>query len=178
MRHVLLNSLARYQKSSLCFASEQDMVDRFVAFVKKNEHCFERSNKGHVTGSAWIINHEGTHALLTHHKKFNGWFQLGGHADGDPDIKAVALKEAEEESGMHGFKFIIEDIFDIDIHPIPSACEYHYDVRYILRAAKDARIVVSEESHDVAWIPFEKLAEIAPFDSIERMYQKSKTLLS
>ena len=38
--------------------------------------------------------------MLTHHKKLGCWLQPGGHADGDSDVAAVSLREAEEESGL------------------------------------------------------------------------------
>ena len=71
-------------------------LDRFIKFIEQNPNCFERSNKGHITGSAWIVNHDNSKVLLTHHRKLNLWLQLGGHADGEPDTKAVSLKEAQE----------------------------------------------------------------------------------
>jgi len=51
---------------------------------------------GHITASAWVVDRAGTMALLTHHRKLGRWLQLGGHADGDPDVRRVALREAME----------------------------------------------------------------------------------
>src|SRR5215510_11521790 len=90
-------------------------------FVAANPNCFERSLQiGHVTGSAWIVDLDRTHALLTHHRKLNKWLQLGGHADGDPDILRVALREAREESNLDAIRPVSENIFDVDIHVIPA----------------------------------------------------------
>src|SRR5689334_8610797 len=55
---------------------------------------------GHLTGSAWLVSADGERVLLTHHRKLDRWLQLGGHADGDADLARVALREAEEESGL------------------------------------------------------------------------------
>jgi 8-oxo-dGTP pyrophosphatase MutT (NUDIX family) len=50
---------------------------------------------GHLTASAWVVNPVKTHVLLTHHRKFICWLQLGGHVDeGDESLLTAALREA------------------------------------------------------------------------------------
>jgi len=71
--------------------------------VEAHADCLLRSClTGHLTGSAWIVSPDRQRTLLTHHGKLDRWLQLGGHADGDPDLLAVALREAREESGLTG----------------------------------------------------------------------------
>ena len=116
------------------YRNESQMIERFIAFVSSNEDCFERALKeGHVTGSAWVVNRDGTRVLLTHHKKLNKWLQLGGHADGDSDVLWVAMREVAEESGIEAVELVGDGIFDVDIHLIPARRDepehYHYDVR-------------------------------------------------
>lgn len=171
---LLVQELKKFQCSQLCTIEEQNKISQFLQFVETNPQCFERANKGHITSSIWIVNHERTHALLTHHKKFDLWVQLGGHNDGHDDCKQVAAQEALEESGILGLKFLSEDIFDIDIHAINSACTYHYDVRYLMQAPKDSNFIVSEESINLAWVPFEKISEQTLFASVLRMNEKFK----
>ena len=66
---------------------ERITVDHVTQFVRANPDCFERSCRdGHVTGSAWILSHDRTQFLLTHHKKLGRWLQLGGHAAGEHDL--------------------------------------------------------------------------------------------
>ncbi len=80
---------------------EAAMVQATSEFVRSNPDALLRSNLGgHLTGSAWIVDRAHIWTLLTHHRKLDKWLQLGGHADGDPDLLAVALREAEEESGL------------------------------------------------------------------------------
>ncbi len=117
--------------------SESATIDRFEAFVGSEPHCFQRNCwAGHVTGSAWIVNAQQTHVLLTHHRKLNRWLQLGGHSDGDGDPLRVACREAEEESGLAVAPVSIL-LFDIDIHLIPARkddpAHHHFDARYALR---------------------------------------------
>lgn len=176
-RTDLLQQLEAYSKSSLITSQEKVTLDRFFDFVTNNEHCFERGNPGHITSSAWLINAQKTHALLTHHKKFNEWMQLGGHNDGNFDCKSVALQEGVEESGITALSFVYPGIFDIDIHAIPSACLYHYDVRYVLQAPENSVYNVSEESHDLAWVSFDKMYEYTSNASVLRMNEKCKSFL-
>ena len=90
-RNKILELLKKYK---LSYPDENSTTNRFLTFVKENSDCFERSLlKGHLTGSAWVLNADKTHVLLTHHKKLNKWLQLGGHADGETDILNVALRE-------------------------------------------------------------------------------------
>ena len=155
----------------------------FLSFIYANDKCFDRSLlEGHVTGSAWIINECRDKALLTHHKKLDRWLQLGGHADGEPDIVKVSTNEAVEESGLSSLKLFSTDIFDLDIHPIPEhkgiPKHLHYDVRFLFIADEDENLIVSNESKNLNWIPFNKLQEYTQNnESILRMAKKSKEIL-
>jgi 8-oxo-dGTP pyrophosphatase MutT (NUDIX family) len=126
------------------------VVERFLAFVREHEHCFERECfPGHVTGSAWLVNGAGTHVLLTHHKKLGRWLQLGGHADGETDPLVAATREAEEESGLV-VEPVREAVFDVDIHEIPARgpdpLHLHYDVRFALRCRENEDFRVSDST--------------------------------
>jgi 8-oxo-dGTP pyrophosphatase MutT (NUDIX family) len=173
-RKLLLDQLSAY---AAAHPAETETITRFQDFVTSHEDCFERSlNIGHITGSAWIVSADGSETLLTHHRKLNCWLQLGGHADGDPDVAAVALKEACEESGLDEFEALDHTIFDLDIHRIPArkneAEHLHYDVRYLLRATGNTDFTVSEESHDLRWVPIEQVQDLTTEESMLRMVRK------
>lgn len=173
-REHLLAQLESYQPSD---PYENQMREKTIAFVRENEDCFQRSLViGHVTGSAFIVNFERTHILLTHHKKLNRWLQLGGHADGEGDILNVALREAEEESGLKDVKPISRDIFDVDVHVIPARKNetehYHYDIRYLCEADSHIPLTISDESHDLVWVPVNSVLNYSEEQSILRMVYK------
>lgn len=135
-------------------AARED-VRTFQTFLDGAPDVFQRWHPpGHFTGSAWLVSADGARVLLTHHRKLGRWLQLGGHADGDPDLAAVALREAHEESGLTGLR-VDPAIFDIDRHRIPARGDqpehWHYDVRYVVMAGTNERFVVSDESHALAW---------------------------
>ena len=162
------DSRASLCKALLLFAKkhpeQQKTADRMLRFITSAPDCFERSHaEGHITGSAWLVNPSGDKALLTLHHKLQRWMQTGGHADGDAAPLRVALREAEEESGIYGIQPVSTEIFDIDIHLIPARsakgepAHYHYDVRYLLRAPHE-EFVVSDESDALAWWSAEDFA--------------------
>jgi 8-oxo-dGTP pyrophosphatase MutT (NUDIX family) len=133
---------------------------------------------GHITGSAWIVDEDKSHVLLVHHAKLNKWLQPGGHADGDENILQVALREAEEETGIKNLSLLKAEIFDLDIHTIPSRNDFpehlHYDVRFAFTASKDDELKVSHESHDLQWVKIDQVPVYTQFNkSIERMVEKT-----
>ncbi len=165
----LIDSYARHH------VDEAETVARFVQFVEGYEQCFERDCwAGHVTGSAWVVDPEGSHVLLTHHKKLDIWVQLGGHSDGDPDTPSVAQREAEEEGGVP-VEMVSADIFDLDIHEIPARksdpAHFHFDVRFAFRA-QHRDYVVSEESNNLAWVDIADLESVSEETSLLRMKNK------
>ncbi len=178
MHESLAEALARYRRR---WPDEFGAVDPFDALLREpdagsaNPYMRERL-AGHFTGSAWMVDITGTRTLLTHHRKLDRWLQPGGHADGERDLRAVALKEAEEETGLRDL--VAEgDIFDLDRHWIPERREvpghWHHDVRYVVRATGSEDFVVSDESHALAWRDVREVAQDASMDpSLRRMARK------
>ncbi|MES2504775.1 MAG: NUDIX hydrolase [Myxococcota bacterium] len=159
--------------------SEQERLNKqaMLDFARQHADCFSRNNLvAHFTGSAWLLDRSGENALLLHHRKLDRWFQLGGHADGDTDLARVALKEAQEESGIQGIGFVQPGIFDLDIHEIPANAKeprhFHYDVRFLLQVTSDELLVQNAESKELRWVS--KNVNDLPTDnlSVVRMFHK------
>jgi len=173
-RTQLLELIADYR---LRYPLEIETTGRLERFVRENPDCFSRELlAGHVTGSAWIIDESASRTLLTHHKKLNKWLQPGGHADGMSDVAEVALKEATEESGLSALHLPSSAILDIDIHRIPARKNepehFHYDCRFLIQCGSDDHYVISEESHDLAWVPIAGLSQYTDEHSVTRMADK------
>lgn len=157
---------------------EAATVEEFLALLRDRQDPFVRERlAGHFTGSAWVVSADGRRTLLTHHRTLDRWLQPGGHADGDTDLARVALREAVEETGVHGLRLEDGTVFDLDRHWIPGRGDvpghWHYDVRYVVRAGTDERYVVSAESHDLAWREVTALlADPGSDRSMRRMAQK------
>ena len=159
------------------YPQETPAVERYIDFVAGHRDCFERSQlAGHVTGSAWLVNANGTHVLLTHHRKLNRWLQLGGHADGHTNVLDVALREACEESGINEIRVLDTKLFDIDIHEIPARknepTHLHYDARFALQVSGSDSFTISDESHALKWIEISELTQHTDDVSMLRMAEK------
>ena len=179
-RQPLLSLLADYTPS---VGEENAMWQSVKEFVALQPRCFERTlTIGHVTGSAWIVSPDRSVVLLMHHAKLNRWFQPGGHCDGDPKVLAVALKEAQEETGIAQLSPVSQAIFDIDVHLIPSRGNepehLHYDIRFLFEADPSASIQNNAESKEVRWIPLEKVARFNDSESILRMVRKTTSFFN
>ncbi|MDH5301384.1 MAG: NUDIX hydrolase [Gammaproteobacteria bacterium] len=179
-RADLLNRLRHYRTS---FMEEAAMVDRTWQFVLQHENCFDRQlAHAHVTGSAWIINPSHTHALMLHHKKLNRWLQPGGHADGDPDILQVVLKETSEETGiaLENITLVSDNIFDVDIHTVHQSVHdnrhEHHDIRFLLMIDDRLPIPGNSESNQVAWVPLAHVSRYNNARSLYRLVNKTRAL--
>jgi 8-oxo-dGTP pyrophosphatase MutT (NUDIX family) len=175
-RQSIVSELKRYHSS---FKEEILFVTEFLELLK-HPQAFQRDNlPGHITGSAWILDQSRQSVLLVHHGTLNKWLQPGGHADGEENVLNVALREADEETGLKNFLLLQENIFDLDIHPIPARKGFpdhlHYDIRFLFEASKKERVIVSEESHDVDWVHLADLGKLTGNNpSVMRMATKSK----
>lgn len=176
-RGKLQIALQQYRTS---YSAEQSFIPLFLSLLE-SDASFQRTHiPGHITGSAWIVDRNREYVLLTHHAKLNKWLQPGGHADGDEHVLRVALREAEEETGVKNFSILHEGIFDIDIHPIPERKDMvahdHYDIRFLVEADRLEPLIITEESHDLAWIKIKELANYNDSPSLGRMAEKVKRL--
>ena len=182
-RAVLLDSLDAYGR---LHPDEEIRVTRIRRFVDQHRDCFERSClTGHITASSWIESAERDCFLLVRHRQLGTWLQLGGHADGETDTAAVALREAREESGLDDFRFVPGRgggrlPFDVDVHRIPAtasvAAHDHYDIRYLLQAEKLGPLRVSAESDEVRWFGYEEADAVLHEESLRRMARKAHLL--
>ena len=177
-RDDLLEKLNRYQPAD---ASEHADLDRVLQFVCEHPTCFESHHPpGHFTGSAWLLDSTGKRVLLTLHGKLGKWLQLGGHADGDGDLLAVALRESREESGIDAIEPISEEIFDLGVHETPGhdgmAEHLHFDIRFLLRCRESDRFVVSDESHALSWFTPDQVDAMDADESVLRMNKKWKLI--
>ena len=82
------------------------------------------------------------HVLLLFHAKVQRWLQPGGHADGDGNLAHVALREAEEETGIVGLR-VVTPAIDLDVHMFHNAAgtepdHLHLDVRHLVLAPAGA----------------------------------------
>lgn len=174
----LVEELASYRPAD---EREAAMTAEIIAFLRAHGDAYERTQRlGHITASAWIVDVDRTHALLTHHRKLGRWLQLGGHVDGERDTRAAALREAREESGLAAIVPLTAGIYDVDVHVIPArhdeAEHKHYDIRFAFEANRFAPLIVSDESHALAWVELSELERDEADESVTRLARKTQHL--
>jgi 8-oxo-dGTP pyrophosphatase MutT (NUDIX family) len=182
MDHPYPNLSLAFARYAARFPGEPDLA-RFDDWLAGEPRPFHRETAaGHFTASAWLVSADGERVLLMHHRKLQRWLQLGGHADGEAELATVALREAEEESGLVDLD-VLPDIFDMDLHTIPARRDepehWHYDVRYVVVARGSEAFTLNEESLELAWRPVKELATDPSADeSLRRMATKWVALRS
>ena len=124
---------------------------------------------GHLTGSAFVLDHAKEKVLLLHHQRLNRWLQPGGHGEGETEPVQIALREVAEETGLTaadlsalgGGPLGEAKLFDVDIHPIPGRmhepAHQHLDLRFAFVARAGAEPRLSSESRALAWLPLEQV---------------------
>ncbi len=135
---------------------------QILAFIDEHPDALHRSClAGHLTGSAVVIDPSTRQVLLLFHAKVRRWLQPGGHADGDGNLARVALREAEEETGIAGLRVAVPAV-DLDVHTFHNAVRrepdhLHLDVRHLVVAPPGAVAVTNHESEGARWLPVAEL---------------------
>ena len=165
--------------------NEQEVTDKatFLALLSEGQDLSHRDNLlAHLTASAWVVNPERNKVLMAYHNLYNSWAWLGGHADGDFNLAAVAEKEAREETGIQDVKLVSDDILSLEILTVNGhekkgkyvPCHLHLNCTYLLEADPNAPIRAKEdENSQVGWIDFVDIGNKStePW-FVERIYSK------
>lgn len=165
--------------------NEQERQDQAVilAFLDKNPDAFYRTNLlAHMTASAWVVNPQRTRTLMVYHRLYDSWSWTGGHADGEEDLLAVALREVREETGVQSLFPVTEDIYSLEVLTVDGHEKHgkfvpshlHLNLTYLLEAEEDQPLRVCEaENSGVAWFSLADAlsASTEPW-FVERIYKK------
>ena len=143
--------------------NEQEDRDRaeLLRRLKSGEELFSRENtSAHLTASAWVVSPWRDQVLMAYHNLYDSWAWLGGHADGERDLLAVALREVREESGLAEVRPVSPDIFSLEILTVDGhekrgvyvSSHLHLNVTYLLEADPAAAIRCKpDENSRVSW---------------------------
>jgi 8-oxo-dGTP pyrophosphatase MutT (NUDIX family) len=159
--------------------TETGFLAETIRFVEQHEDFWQRTTReGHLTGSAWVLSPDRSQVLLIHHTKLDRWFQPGGHAgDTDDSLLETARREAMEECGLPELQHVQEEIFDIDVHPIPEKgaepAHLHYDIRFLFRVENRNNHARDEtETKGMKWVNLAELTKKNVPSSLRRMAHK------
>ena len=165
--------------------NEQERQDQVLIldFLRKNPDAFYRTNLlAHMTASAWVVNPQRSKVLMVYHRLYDSWSWAGGHADGEEDLLAVALREVREETGVQRLRPVTEEIYSLEVLTVDGHEKHgryvpshlHLNVTYLLEAEEDQPLRVCEaENSGVAWFSLADAlsASTEPW-FIERIYKK------
>lgn len=176
----IYEEIARYQPFN-----EQEARDKalILRFLEQNEDAFLRENRiAHMTASAWVVNPGRDKVLMVYHKIYDSWSWTGGHADGEEDLLAVALREVTEETGVTHVRPVSKDIFSLETVTVDGhekrgeyvSSHLHLNVTYLLEADDTEPLRICEdENKGVAWFSLEgALAASTEPWFVKRIYGK------
>lgn len=165
--------------------NEQEETDRRIILEYVDQYpdtVLTRQNEyAHITSSGFVVNRDATRVLMAHHNIFKVWAWTGGHADGDPDLLAVALREAGEETGVAHIRPLSPAIASLDILPVWGhvkrgryvAAHQHLNVSYLLLADESDPLTAREgENTGAAWLPADRLTQLTNEWEMDHVYLK------
>jgi len=165
--------------------NEQEERDKaqMLQFMSCNPNCLSRKNQvAHFTASMWTVNKEHTKTLMVYHNIYDSWSWIGGHADGEEDLYAVAFRELQEETGVKNVMVKDRQIFSLETLTVNGHVKkgvyvpshLHFNVTYLTEAEESERLTVNEkENQAVRWWTFEEALEAStePW-MVENVYKK------
>lgn len=165
--------------------NEQEARDKaqILRFLEHNPDAFLRSNTmAHMTASAWVVNAARDRVLMVYHRLYDSWAWTGGHADGETDLLAVALREAREETGVEHLRPASREIYSLEVLTVDGhlkrgayvSSHLHLNVTYLIEAdERDPLRVCEAENTAVRWFTLEDAlrASTEPW-FVERIYRK------
>jgi len=175
----MLESIARYVPYN-----EQEKKDKEVIIhcTKVFEDVLTRNNEvAHFTSSAFAVNKAKDKVLVIHHNIYNSWSWIGGHADGEKDLLAVALKELKEETGVKSIHPVSSDIYSLDVLTVLGHTKrgnyvsphLHLSIAYLIEVDEsDILMVKEDENSGVKWIPIDQLNIYSTETHMHKVYDK------
>ena len=164
---------------------EQEARDQqqMLRFMQENPDCLSRENlTGHFTASVWVVNPSRTKVLMAYHRIYDSWAWIGGHADGEENLQAVAMRELREETGVKHARLVSGEIFSLETLTVNGhekrgvyvPCHLHFNVTYLAEAEESETLAVCEaENTAVRWFPVaEALAASTEPWMVQRVYAK------
>jgi 8-oxo-dGTP pyrophosphatase MutT (NUDIX family) len=162
--------------------AEADDLARIRAFVDLHAQPFDRAiTQGHLTASAMVLTADGERVLLLFHEKLRRWLQPGGHAEpGETQGEAIALREAQEETGLTGLALHPDAPrpLDVDVHDIPARkgepAHEHLDLRYLVTADDSTLRPAAGETRRVRWFTWDELPALDLDHGLRRALAKAR----
>ena len=165
-----MEKLRKEIETYLPFNEQEEQDQRqFLRLLEHMPDLLTRENDvAHITVSAWIVNLDRTKVLMAYHNIYQSWAWLGGHADGNPDVRQVIRKEIEEESGLTDIRFLTDDIFSLESLTVDGhekrgtyiSSHLHLNLPFLLEADEHLPLRIKpDENSQIGWINISEIAE-------------------
>jgi 8-oxo-dGTP pyrophosphatase MutT (NUDIX family) len=150
-------------------------VARVRALARQVDDPWARALSLHVTGSAVVVHPPSRRVLLRWHARMQSWLQVGGHGDpGEDDPFVVALREAEEETGLNDLSAWphpdARSIVQVAVVPVPAGkgepAHEHADVRYALATASPEAIQPENADALLQWLEIPRALDAVGEDNL------------
>ena len=163
---------------------EQEEADRRVQLMCLDTfpNILSRENElAHFTASSWIADPRRERVLMVWHNIYRHWSWTGGHADGDPDLLAVALREASEETGVTGLKVVSDGLYSLEnLNVLPHIkrgryvpAHLHLNLTWLFEADDTLPLTVKpDENSGVKWFPIDEVIAAADEPEMTPVYTK------
>jgi len=165
--------------------NEQERCDQeqMLQFMLQHPDYLLRDNRiAHFTASIWTVNKERTKILMVYHNIYNSWSWIGGHADGEENLCAVAMRELQEETGVKHANLVSDEILSLETLTVSGhvrkgkyvPSHLHFNLTFLAEADETETLVVNEdENQAVKWWTFEEAVQVSdePW-MVERVYKK------
>lgn len=175
----------REELEKYCPTNEQEAADRemILECIRSfPDTILTRENRlAHMTASSMIFNKKRDKVLMVYHNIYRSWSWTGGHADGETDMLAVALREAREETGVERFTLLKHSLASVDVLPVwshvkrgkPVSSHLHLNFSYLFEADEAETLhIKADENSRVGWIPTAELVQWVTEPDMLPVYDK------
>ena len=178
-RHQIMTPAETVKQTIIDYRPQDDREvkdkELILHYLDEGHDALERSDIiGHFTASAWITDPSRQLILMAFHNIYKHWAWIGGHADGDGDLFAVAKREAVEETSVIDLKAVSANPISIEVLGVPShirrgeivSAHLHFNVTYLFEADPDSPVFIkADENSAVGWRTVEQV--LSPFSEEE-----------
>lgn len=163
----LFHEIKKYNPVNM---QEEHDKEQMLRYMESHTDYLERTDRvAHFSASVWTVNREWTKTLMVYHNIYHSWSWIGGHADGIEDLRQVAMRELQEETGVENAVLLSGDIFSLETLTVDGHMKrgvyvpshLHFNVTYLAEADETEELKSNPaENQAVKWWTFEEALKV------------------